>query len=155
MKSGGARSNILKASDVLEVSVTEVGTREQFPAGNALFREDGGNVGVYLILRGKVCLSVRNVPKLDRIFGRGSLLGLPSTFTGRPYSLTAVAITDAEIVHVRQEDFLSLMHERSELCREATEMLGREVTFIQSALAERRKQLARKKIAGVEMVPII
>jgi hypothetical protein len=34
------------------------------------------------------------------------------------------------------------------LCRECTEMLGREVTFIQAALAERRKVAGLKKVLG-------
>jgi CRP-like cAMP-binding protein len=77
---------------------------------------------------------------------------LPSTFTGLPYSLTATAVTDATVVQVTQEDFLRLMRERPELCREAAEMLGREVTFIQSALAERRRQAAWTKIPGADRV---
>ena len=46
------------------------------------------------------------------------------------------------IVHLPREEFLQLMRERPDLCREATDMLGREVTFIQSALAERCRQMA-------------
>jgi hypothetical protein len=59
--------------------------------------------------------------------------------------LTAIAVAESDAVHVAQEDFVRLMRERPELCREATEMLGREVTFIQSALAERRKQVTSKR----------
>jgi CRP-like cAMP-binding protein len=70
-------------------------------------------------------MSVRSLPRLDRLFGSGSVLGLPSSFTGRPYTLTATAITEADVVHVAREDFLLLMLERPDLCREATEMLGR------------------------------
>ncbi|MGC2110803.1 MAG: cyclic nucleotide-binding domain-containing protein [Candidatus Korobacteraceae bacterium] len=154
MKRVGAQSYILKTSDVLRARLTEAGKREHIPAQNALFREDDGNVGVFLIVKGKVCLSVRNVPKLDRLLGNGSLLGLPSTFTGRPYSLTAVAVSESEVVHVSQEDFLQLMREQTELCREATDMLGREVTFIQSALAERRKQVALKKVPSEDRVAV-
>jgi hypothetical protein len=44
-----------------------------------------------------------------------------------------------------------LMRDRPELCREATEMLGREVTFIQSALAERRKQASSRKLFADEL----
>jgi len=44
---------------------------------------------------------------------------------------------------VPQEEFLQLMREHPDLCREATDMLGRELTFVQSALAERRRQLAK------------
>jgi hypothetical protein len=53
---------------------------------------------------------------------------------------------------VAQDDFVRLMRERPELCREATEMLGREVTFIQSALAERRKHAASRKLSLSEVL---
>jgi CRP-like cAMP-binding protein len=154
MKRVGAQSRILKASDVLRANLTQAGKQEYFAAQNALFREDDGNIGVFLIVKGKVCLSVRNVPKLDRLFGRGSVLGLPSTFTGRPYSLTAIAVAESEVVHVSPEEFLQLMRDQTELCREATEMLGREVTFIQSALAERRRQAAVKRIPSEDRVAV-
>ena len=99
-------------------------------------------------------MSVKGLPKLDRLFSVGSVLGLPSTFTGHAYSLTAQAVTEADVVHVPAEAFLQLMRERADLCREATEMLGREVTFIQSALAERRKQTASRKLASTQFAVI-
>jgi CRP-like cAMP-binding protein len=148
----GSQSPILKASDALKASLIESGKKEHFSATSVLFREDGDNAGVFLVIKGKVCMSVKNLPRLDRLFGSGSVLGLPSSFTGRPYSLTATAVTEADVVQVEQEDFVRLMRERPELCREATEMLGREVTFIQSALAERRRQAARTPGSNVAVM---
>jgi CRP-like cAMP-binding protein len=141
----GTKSQILDASDALKASLSELGTKRYFSPDSTLFREDGNCVGVFLVVTGKVRLSVRSLPRLDRVFSGGSLLGLPSTFTGHPYSLTATVVADAEIVHVTQEEFVGLMRERPELCREATEMLGREVTFIQSALAQRRKEASTSR----------
>ena len=40
------------------------------------------------------------------------------------------------------------MRDQPELCRRAAEMLGREVIFIQFALAQRRKQVARDRAVG-------
>ncbi len=143
-----AQCLILKASDDLTTCLVEEGKKRLFPATSILFHEQGDNVGIFLVVKGEVCLSMTGMPMLDRIFGGGSLLGLPSSFTGRPYSLTATAITDAEVVHLTQDDFLRLMSERQELCREALEMLGREMSFIESALAERRKQVASARNNG-------
>ena len=148
MTSVGAQSSILKASDALKACLTEAGKREHFPTVETLFTEDDANRGVFLIVKGKVSLKVLNLPKLDRIFGLGALLGLPSTFTGRPYSLTAVAVAETDVIRVDPTEFLDIMREQPELCREATEMLGREVTFIQSALAEKRRQASLKKSTG-------
>lgn len=142
-----SRSNILKGSPELKNALEAAGRNERFSPSQKLFHEDGGNVGVFLIAKGKVRMSVKDLPKLDRTFAAGSLLGLPSTFTSHPYSLTATAVTDVDTVHVSQEDFLRIMKEQSELCREAMEMLGREVSFIQAALSERRKQLAGRKFS--------
>lgn len=145
-----SRSNILKVSPELKNTLESAGRQERFSPSQRLFQEDGGNVGVFLVTKGRVCMSVKDLPKLDRTFAPGSLLGLPSTFTSHPYSLTAIALTDVDAVHVSQEDFLRIMKEQSELCREAMEMLGREVSFIQAALSERRKQLAAKKFSFSE-----
>ncbi len=144
-----AQSLILKASHDLKARLVEAGKQEHFPATSTLFRQEDDNAGVFLVTKGKVCLSMSSMPALNRLFGSGSVLGLPSSFTGRPYSLTATAISEAEVVHLRQEGFLRLMLERPELCREAMEMLGREMSFIQSALAERRKQgISARSYAG-------
>src|SRR5271167_1636253 len=134
----GAKANILKASEKLQSSLDAIGSNRRYPAAHVLFREDGNSIGVYLVCKGKVRMGVRHLPNLDRNFGAGSLLGLPATFTGHRYSLTAVTLAESEVVHVPRGRFLDLMRERPDLCREATDMLGREVTFIQSALAKRR-----------------
>lgn len=150
MTNVGAQCSFLKGSDELKSCLQPAGRKERFSATQVIFREDEGNTGIYLLLKGKVRMGVRGLPKLDRLLSSGSVLGLPSTFTGHPYSLSAEALTEVDALHVAQETFLQLMRERPDLCREATEMLGREVTFIQSALAERRKQAAKNKVVPVD-----
>ena len=100
MKSVGAKTNILKASEKLRSSLDALGINQHYPAAHVLFREDGNSVGVYLVCKGKVRMGVRDLPNLDRDFGAGSLLGLPATFTGHRYSLTAVTLAESEVVHV-------------------------------------------------------
>src|SRR5580700_1637180 len=140
MRTVGTASNILKVSSKLKKSLMAAGVVERYPSQHYLFRQDQDSRGVYLVLKGKVCMSLKEIGRLDRTFSSGSLLGIPATFTGQPYSLAAVAVTDAEAVHVERQAFLDLMTHQTELCREATDMLSREVSFIQSALARRRRQ---------------
>jgi CRP-like cAMP-binding protein len=140
MANVGRVPNILKVSSKLKKNLLSAGVVERYPSERVLFEADQQNQGVYLVLKGKVCLAVTELHKLDRVFSCGSLLGVPATFTGHPYSLAAVAVTDAEVVHVERQRFLDLMTEQPDLCREATDMLSREVTFIHGALAERRRQ---------------
>ena len=140
MPNVGTKSNILRVSSKLKKQLATAGVVEQYPSQRYLFKEDQDSRGVYLVLKGKVCMSVKELANLDRVFSSGSLLGIPATFTGRPYSLAAVAVTDTEVLHVERQAFLDLMTQQPELCREATDMLSREVSFIQSALAQRRRQ---------------
>ena len=92
MKSVGAKSNILRVSVELKAGLESAGRKRGFPPEHVLFRQDGKSAGVFLVCKGKVLMGVRDMPKLDRVFSAGSLLGLPATFTGHPYSLTAVAV---------------------------------------------------------------
>ena len=131
--------NILKVSAKLKKTLTGAGCVEQYPSHHRLFDVDQANIGVYLVAKGKVCLSVKDCPQFDRVFNPGSLLGVPATFTGHTYSLAATAVTKTEVVHVEREKFLEVMTNQPELCREATDMLSREVSFIHAALAERRR----------------
>ena len=140
MANVGMKANTLKVSDMLKKSLESAGVLERYPSEHCLFDADQQNQGVYLVVKGKVRLSVQDLRKFDRVFSVGSLLGVPATFIGRPYSLAAVAVTDAEVLHVEREAFLNLMTQQPELCREAIDMLSREVSFIHAALAERRRQ---------------
>ncbi len=153
MKNVGAQCNFLKVSTDWKACLQEIGSQEHFAVDQFLFQEDGNNAGVYFLVKGKVRMSVKSLPKLDRLFSAGSLLGLPSTFTERPYSLSAVALTEVDVIHVRTQPFLDLMRQRPDLCGQATEMLGQEVTFIQAALAERHRQASTRKVLGTHPVP--
>jgi hypothetical protein len=46
------------------------------------------------------------------------------------------------------------MLERPDLCGEATEMLGREMTFIQSALAERQRQVGSARTSSDDLAVV-
>ena len=129
---------MLRVSSKLKKSLVTAGTVERFRSKSVLFEVDKENRGVYLVLKGKVSLSVKDLLKFDRTFSAGSLLGIPATYTGHTYSLTAQAATDAEVLHVERQTFLDLMSQQPDLCRETTDMLSREVSFIHAALAERR-----------------
>jgi len=140
MANVGAKANILKVSSKLKKCLSGAGVLERYPSEHHLFEVDQENHGVYLVVKGKVRLTVQDAQQLDRVFSAGSLLGVPATFIGRPYSLAAVAVADAEVLHVERQAFLDLMAQHPDLCREATDMLSREVSFIHAALAERRQQ---------------
>lgn len=149
MQPVGSKTNILKVSANLKEALLRAGVLKQFSPQQSLFDVDDENDGAFLVVKGKVRMYVQDYPRLDRTFGAGSLLGVPATFTGHPYSLGATVVTAASVVHVGKQAFLDLMSQQPELCREATDLLSREVTFIQAALAERRRS---KSAASTELV---
>lgn len=136
----GTIADILKGSAALCKALRTIGVIKHIPPKRYLFKLDDTNDGVFLVRRGKVALLVEGLPHLDRVFLAGSVLGLPSTFTGNAYSLTAITLADSEIAHVPREEFLDLMSQDSTLCRQATEMLSRELSFIEAALSQRGAQ---------------
>ena len=135
MKNVGVKKNPLKISRDFQSALITAGRELHCPTGHVLFREGADVRGVFLISRGEVLMELKHVPRLDRRFSAGSLLGLPSTFSGRPYSLTATTTDESDVVYLPREDFLQLIFGRPDLCREAADILGRQVTFIRSALA--------------------
>jgi len=139
MRNVGSQANILKVSAKLKKTLAGSGALETLSTNACLFHVDQEPSGVFLIVKGKVRLSLPDLPKLDRVFSTGSLLGLPATFTGHTYSLEATSMTEAQVLHVERQSFLELMASQPEFCREATDILSREVSFIQAALAERRR----------------
>jgi CRP-like cAMP-binding protein len=141
MKNVGLPSNILSAPPDLQHSLETLGQTAQIPAGSVIFKAGDENLGVFLIRKGKVCLQVEDMPHLDRVFPAGSVLGLPATFTGSQYSLTAIAVTNSEVVLVPRDKFLCLMQEKPVLCQQATDMLSLEVSFIQAAVRQRMHSL--------------
>jgi CRP-like cAMP-binding protein len=140
MKIVGRFSKTLLAPADLRRALKEAGETDHFRLGSILFRAGDKNRGIFLVCGGRVRLQVPGAPHLDRTFSAGSILGLPSTFIGKPYSLTAACVTDCEVAHVGKKAFLDLMTRRLDLCREATEILSNEVAFIFSALGERSRE---------------
>ena len=145
MQRVGKVSKTLKGSAAFCQCLAAGCSTSHVASGCCLFKVGDSNKGVFLVRKGKVALLVEGLPNLDRVFSAGSVLGLPSTFTGNPYGLTARALANSEVVHVSREDFLELMRQDPTLCREATEMLTREIFFIQAALAQRKRQDTRQE----------
>lgn len=145
----GLKANILKVSPKLKKTLMSVGILESHPSKQPLFHVDQETTGVFLVVKGRVSLSLPELPKLDRVFTPGSILGLPATFTGHAYSLDATTVTASDVMHIERQSFLDLMSANPEFCREVADILSREVSFIQGALAERRRLL--RTHAGVKM----
>jgi CRP/FNR family transcriptional regulator, cyclic AMP receptor protein len=103
-----------------------------YPSEAILFVEGQTPRGVFLVLRGRVKLSVcsRDGKTLIlRIAEAGEVLGIGSSISSHAYEATAETLEAAEISFVKRADILRLMHEHNELALWLAENLSHEYSF--------------------------
>jgi CRP-like cAMP-binding protein len=141
-------AHLLLSAEAL-AALERISTPVDKPAGAALFRRGDEGAGLYLILHG----TVRMAPDCDapdhlwRTFGPGSVLGLPATVSGQPYSLTAMVEEDTQLAFVPRADVLELFRAKPLVCLHAMQTLGEEILAMRSGisdLTDQRKTGVRK-----------
>jgi len=93
-----------------------------------LFRRGEPARGVYLIRQGSVVLSLDS--RRHRRAGRGWILGLPATFSGEPYSLTAIAAENCELLFIPREKVIEFVRLNPALALPLLEVLASEVSAV-------------------------
>ena len=93
-----------------------------------LFRQGEPARGVYLIRRGSVVLSFDD--RRHRRAGRGWILGLPSTFSGRPYSLTAITAESCEFAFIPREKVVEFVRLNPALGVHLLDILASEISAV-------------------------
>lgn len=108
------------------------------PADGILFREGAAPNGVFFVRSGSVTLTMRLASRkiLRARAEAGSLLGLPSTVSGKPYSMSAKACSEAEVEHLSRDSYRELMQSRPDLSINVVKILANEVRAVRQALAE-------------------
>lgn len=106
------------------------------PNGAVLFRRGDAAAGVFLIRRGKVSLGLDcNTPAYPaRILGPDSVVGLPATVAGAPYSLTAEVVEDAQLGFVPRAAVMDCLRSHPQLCFQVMDILSGEISEIRSAV---------------------
>lgn len=101
-----------------------------FPKHSALFEEGRLLDGIYILLRGKVKLSVDLKGGRTLILGiaqPGEVLGLSAIMSGKPAEFTAETLTSAQFSYVERKEFLRLLEEHCELCVLVVEVLSHQL----------------------------
>lgn len=126
----------LIAPDSLKAQLESIGSRIQKTKGTFLFRHGDGVSGVYLVLSGQIRLGLERDPRgfPSRVIGEGSLLGLPSTLSNSPYSLTAEIMEDSILSYVPQEKLRQLLRDQPQLCFDVMSILTEELNQTRAAL---------------------
>ncbi len=117
----------------LQKALERIATPVSKAKGAVLFRQGQAPEGVYLLQAGKAELTLRATEDgtvLPRTVGPGSVLGLPASIGGKPYSLTAKTLEDCTLGFIERKKVVKLLRDDGHLCMHAVEIIGRELTSL-------------------------
>ena len=104
--------------------------------GTVLFQMGQPCRGAFLIRSGQVQLSMDTASSLypARTVGSGFVVGLPATFSGEPYSLTAEAKTRCRLEFIPRQKLLSLLHQNPDAGFQILRLLSEEIFHIRKVV---------------------
>lgn len=125
------------SNDLFE-QLTDIATPAHERQGAVLFRAGDQPRGAFIVRKGQVRLSLGENPSLypSRVLGPGHVIGLPATFSGEPYSLTAEVTEDCELDFIPQEKFLELLKDHPTLGCQIVRLLSEEIYEMRHAKNE-------------------
>ena len=136
------RGNLL--SPDLASELRRIATPILTAKGCTLFRAGQPVRGSFLVLRGRVRMSLgRSRLYPSRAVGAGNVIGLPATFSGEPYSLTAKAERDCRLAFIPRARLLDLLRRNPKVGFQIVRMLSEEIFQMRkdARIKPRRKTL--------------
>ena len=110
---------------------------EIIPQDGILFRQGEEADCLYFVKSGEASLTMQAGDKEVRIrAGRGSLLGIPAIVGNQPYSMTAKACWDAEILRLSSVVFNDLLKTEPRIQQAVLRILAGEVRVARQALSD-------------------
>lgn len=111
------------------------------PKNAILFNQGDAPVGVYIIRKGTIRLTVKagDSEVLMRVAQPGSVLGLPGVLSNKPYSLTARVVQPCDLGFVTAEKLIQLVRENPTLGLQVLQLLSEEVRAARGAMANTRQ----------------
>jgi CRP-like cAMP-binding protein len=111
-----------------------------------LFQQGDKPHGCYLVKSGKVRLSMEGESGqsvIERVVGKGGLVGLPASINGRVYSLTCEVIEDAELAYLSRQDLALLMKSDTSAGMKLLDVLSGEVQAMRAEFAKLPRTTAK------------
>lgn len=123
-----------------------------YPEGAVLFAEEDIPRGVYLVLKGRVKLSMTSADGktvILRIANAGDVLGLHSVVSGEPCQSTAETLELSQVAFAKRESFLQFLRDYPGAALQAAKQLGADYrTACEQVRALGLLHSAPKKLAG-------
>ena len=103
--------------------------------GAVLFRAGTRARGAFLVRAGRLKLQLQGAAGLypTRTLGPGSVIGLPATVSGEPYSLTAEATQDCELDFISRKELLALLRRNTTAAMQILQILSEEIYQMRNA----------------------
>lgn len=138
-------ANFVLSAELRE-RLEEMASSSAKPAGTVLFRRGDSVSGVFLIEKGKAKLTLGESSAYPpRKLGPGSILGLPATLAGAPYSLTAEVVEDAQVGFIPRDTILEFLRANPLFCFQVTQILGEELSEMRTATELSAEARTRQK----------
>ena len=117
--------------------------------GSVLIRAGEPGRGAFLIKSGLVTMTLRTNFKLypSRRLGAGKVIGLPATFSGEPYSLTAECATKCSLDFIPRENLLKLLQHDPAVGFQIVRILSEEIFQMRKAVKSGRESSYSPTIA--------
>jgi CRP/FNR family cyclic AMP-dependent transcriptional regulator len=109
------------------VALDAISSSATYPKDATLFVEGQEPRGVFVLCHGRVKLSTNSADGksiIVRVAEPGELVGLPSTLSGKPYELTAVALEPVQANFIPRDAFMRFLREHGEAAVRVTQMLS-------------------------------
>ena len=121
-------------------SVSKLLRERRFKAGQPLFNQGDPSDALYVVLAGRVRISVADSTGREKVLafsGVGELVGEMGLLSGQPRSATATASSEVKVLQLGKADFDALLANNVELMRDLARMVNRrEVAYQQRAFEE-------------------
>ncbi len=127
-------------SPELTEELKSVATPVAIYKGNVIFRAGQPVRGAFLIRRGQVAMRLNHSSCFPtRTVGSGRIIGLPATFSGEPYSLTAEAKTDCLLYYISRPMMLSLLRHNPKVGYQIVRILSEDIFQMRKSAAANSK----------------
>jgi CRP-like cAMP-binding protein len=102
-----------------------------------LFSQGGSPTCIYFVRSGEVELTMVAGERIVMCVraGVGSLIGLPAIIGGKPYTMTAKAVSDVDVRQMGADDFTRMIREEPRLSLNVLQILAGEIHSARGALS--------------------
>ena len=130
--------SVIADLDLQKALITHGASHEMYEPGSFVFKEGSKCRGMFLVTSGSIRVFLptnRSTALMERIATPGCVLGLPSTVSGEPYSLSAEATSRSFVLRISRDAVMKLMQSDTASAIKLLGLLSGEVRTLRTEMA--------------------